>query len=469
MKNKFAATIALSFVLLASCAPADHEQDGMPQNLILLISDGCGPTSFTMAREYGRLVTGDGELVLDPYLIGTVRTYPSDTRLADSAASASAYACGVKTKKGYVGVDSTGTPVGTLLEAAERAGFRTGLISTSGITDATPAAFSAHNMDRYAQTETAAEQIRQGIEVLLGGGRSFFQTVEDGGTREDGADQIEAALDLGYAFVSNRDELLGDARLPLLGLFARDHMALEIDRDETDQPSLSDMFGVALELLSAGEEPFMLVVETEGTDDAGHDNDAAANLREILSYEETFRMALDFARQDGETLLVATSDHDTGGLAIGTGGYEWSPEVLTPIQVSTSRFASHLSRQLMEGGNPDDTKAFIRTEVESLFGLSDLPAELWREIDAHVDRAFAGGRTMGAIADLINEEISRRAGLGWSTSGHTGVDVNLYAFGPGALRFRGNQDNTVVGRRLAETMRLDLDAVTSELRASAAE
>jgi alkaline phosphatase len=469
MKKKFAATIALSLVLLASCAPAEREQSGTPRNLILLISDGCGPTSFTMTREYGRLVTGDGDLALDPFLIGTVRTHPSDTRLADSAAAATAFACGVKTKKGYVGVDTTGAPVGTLLEAAEHAGFRTGLITTSGITDATPAAFSAHNTDRYAQTETAAQQLRQGIEVLLGGGRSFFQSAEDGGVREDGNDQIKAAIELGYEYVSNREELLGRADLPLLGLFAADHMALEIDRDETDQPSLSDMFGVALELLSDGEEPFILVAETEGTDDAGHDNDAAANLREILSYEETFRMALDFARRDGGTLLIATSDHDTGGLAIGTAGYEWSPEVLTPIQVSASRFASQLSRQLSEEGNPENMKAFIRGEVESRFGLSDLEAEFWGEIDAHVDRAFAGERTMGSIADLVKEEISRRAGLGWSTSGHTGVDVNLYAFGPGALGFRGNQDNTAVGRKLAETMHLDLDAVTDELRATAGE
>ncbi len=466
-KTEFLNLLIITGLLLGGCSSPRVPTEAGPNNLILLISDGCGPASFTMTREYKRLVQGNGTLAFDPYLIGTVQTYPADVRIADSAASATAYACGVKTNKGAVAVDAAGQPVGTLLEAAESRGMWTGIISTSGITDATPAAFSSHHVNRDQQTELAVDQIHHEIEVLLGGGRIYYSTWDNGGVREDGEDLIDLARDLGYQYVSNRDELLDLVHLPLLGLFADDHMAFEIDRDETTEPSLSEMLTVALGLLSESKTGFILIVETEGTDDTGHGNDPAGNLREVLSFEETVRLALEFAKEDGETLVVSTSDHDSGGMSVGRGGYEWWPEILTPVNVSADRFGDILRDKLENVSTPRELSNFVRSEMDDLFGFSDLSEEQWDQIDATIGFAFnddVKGDPMRSIANLIKEETSRRSGIGWITGSHTGVDVNLYAYGPGSLRFRGNLDNAVVGRTLADVMNLDLDAETERLR-----
>jgi len=415
-----------------------------PRNLILLISDGAGPASFTMTREYKRLVLNEGPLSLDPWLIGTVRTHSSNQRIADSAASASAFSTGVKTYKNAIAVDTTGRPVATLIEAAERQGKWTGIVTTSGITDATPAAFSAHIDHRSRQTEIARQQMRT-----------------------DRINLINTARDRGYQYVSNRSELLGDVSLPLLGLFAEDHMAFEIDKALTDEPSFVELTETAINLLSSAEKGFVLVIETEGTDDAGHDNDAAANIRELLAYDQAFAYALEFARRDGQTLVVAVSDHDSGGLSIGRGSYMWQPEILQNIVSSVALFYLEIGDRVERGDSFTSVSRFSRDKIASSFGISDLTDEQTRRLDAVIAQAISHDRNpalLSSIRRLLVEEISKRAGVAWTTGGHTGVDVNTYAFGPGSLSFRGNMDNTVLGQKLAEALGLDLAAETVRLR-----
>ena len=177
--------LTICFVLVATVSvaqPADA-----PRNVILFISDGCGPTSFTFAREYLRHKE-QGPLAIDRHLVGSVSTWATDTRVTDSAAAGTALACGIKTNNGAIAVDTLGRPVATLLEAAEDRGMATGLVVTSTISHATPATFSAHVLRRGEQAEIARQQIHQGIEVLFGGGAAFFQKASDGGARRDSLD-----------------------------------------------------------------------------------------------------------------------------------------------------------------------------------------------------------------------------------------------------------------------------------------
>ena len=386
-----------------------------------------------------------GPLRLDPILTGTVRTHATNSRVTDSASSATAYATGVKTYNGAIGVDSSRAAVATLLEAAEAAGMATGLVATSRITHATPASFAAHVPSRGMETEIAAQMMSKDIEVILGGGRAMFVPQSDGGRREAGDDLIAAARADGYAFVDTPDALAAVTDTPLLGLFADSHLDYEVDRDPADQPSLADLTAKALALLQDDADGFFLVIEGSRIDHAAHSNDPVGMAFDAIAFDAAVGVALDFAERAGNTLIVSTADHETGGLTLGRDGiYAWQPLPLTQVNASLS---SYLGR-VMDGEAP--LAAF---EAIADFDLTD--EERQRLADAEgTDEA----------GPAYVEIISARAGLGWTTTGHTAVDVNLYAFGPGHHLFRGNVDNTAIGRRLATLLGFDLDALTEQLR-----
>lgn len=439
---------------------SDATQSASPTNVILLIPDGYGPASGTMARDYVRWWDGTASLALDSLHQGSVRTFAADSRITDSAASATAYSTGTKTNNGYVAVDTSDRPLGTLLEGVERQGMVTGLVATSRLTHATPAAFSAHTPDRGEENEIAAQQITKSIEVLLGGGRRHFLPGEDAASaRSDEADLIAEAQDRGYQYVTSTRELASIDETPVLGLFADSHMAYEIDRP-AGQPSLAAMTRRALDLLGDAENGFFLMVEASRVDHAGHANDAAAHLHDILAFNEAVETALDFAETDGETLVVSVSDHETGGLSLGRsldgqGEYRWEPSVLDQISASHGVIQDSLSQALETSTKPDS--AVVASVIDHFTAIDNLsPTEQSRLLET-LDAPYTFSTELGAI-------IGKRAVIGWTTDGHTAVDVNLYAYGPGRSLFTGNRDNTAVGQALAHLLEVDLLTVTDSLR-----
>ncbi|MEM6782685.1 MAG: alkaline phosphatase [Bacteroidota bacterium] len=457
-------------VLTGACSAPIHmaaaEPPPAPRNLIVLIPDGFGPTSQTMAREYLQEVEGRA-LVLDRILSGAVRTYASDSRVTDSAASATAYASGVKTYNGAVGLDSTRALVGTILEAAELRGMATGLVATSRITHATPAAFAAHVPQRGMEAEIAAQMMDQGIEVILGGGRPLFLPSDNdtgyAGRRDDGRDLLAEARERGYAVALDRAgfdafsaEPVGsdDTAPPVLGLFDDSHLAYEIDRDPESQPSLAEMTAFALAHLSTDPDGFFLMVEGSRIDHAGHGNDPVGHLHDIIAFDDAVAEALAFAEQDGTTLIVVMADHETGGLSLGRningrGIYDWRPDVLA----RASRSVEGMLELMDEGSAPDSL-------VEAYGGVDDLTDDERTALHEAVG-VVRGPRTLfNVMATLISE----RALIGWTTSGHTAVAVNLHSYGPHAERFVGVMDNDAIGRTLADVMGFDLAALTAVLR-----
>ena len=309
--------ILLFLVMLLGGGEGAQAQSPRPKNLILMIADGCGPASITMARDYARAVLGRDELALDAIQTGAVRTGSASSRVTDSAAGATAYACGVKTYNGAIAVDTAGRPLATLLEAAKARGMATGLVATSRITHATPAAFAAHVPQRAMESEIAAQMLAQRVDVLLGGGWSYFLPTAEGGRRQDGRNLLREAEAMGYQVVRTAADFRRGVRRPVLGLFGPDHLPYEIDRDPEEVPSLAEMTRAALELLADDPDGFFLMVEGSRIDHAGHANDAAAHVREVLAYDEAVAVVLDFARRDGQTLVVSVADHETGGLSLG--------------------------------------------------------------------------------------------------------------------------------------------------------
>ncbi|NNE36009.1 MAG: alkaline phosphatase [Rhodothermales bacterium] len=405
-----------------------------PQNIIVLISDGCGPASFTMARDYARKTGLRDELYLDQILVGAIRTNSANREITDSAAAATAFACGVKANHQAVGVDVNGAPAKSVLEVAEDLGMATGVVATKAITDATPAAFTAHVAHRYDdEPEIAVQQISGGFDLLFGGGLNSFLPEGSGGRRKDGRDLLGEAAELGYNVIRDRSSWDSVTELPVLALLADRHLSFEIDRDESKQPSFPEIVSKAIDLLDDDPDGFFLVAEGSLIDIAGHANDAAAHLHDILAYDDAVKVALDFARANENTLVVSVSDHETGGLTIGR-SYRWDPEVLGRIRSSHNIVRTQLQ------SSSDRTEEILAQS----FGIDDLSKD---ELD-RVHAASSTNAMNGALSTIVGD----RAGIDWTSFGHTAVDVNVYAFGPGSANFAGHNDNTLIGQVLHQLL-----------------
>jgi alkaline phosphatase len=273
------------------------------------------------------------QLVIDQHLVGQSRTRSTSSLVTDSAAGATAFSCGQKSYNGAISVLPNHEPCGTVLEAAKKAGYMTGLVVTTRITDATPACFAAHvnvrqEEDRIAEQMVGEYPLGRVVDLMFGGGRCHFlpNSTEDS-CRADNKDIRELAKKKGFSYINDRkafDQLQGGKNidLPMLGLFADTDIPYELDRrNENDiYPSLDEMAKAALTALSEAtrdsEKGFFLMIEGSRIDHAGHHNDPAAQVHEVLAYDKAFTSVLEFLKNDPtEGIMVSTSDHETGGLA----------------------------------------------------------------------------------------------------------------------------------------------------------
>jgi alkaline phosphatase len=308
---------------------------GTAKNVIFFVTDGMGPASVSAARAVAAVrgaqqqrqgAASSGFDLVDALLVGSSQTRSANSPVTDSAAGATALSTGFRTWNGRDAVDDSATsplPLGTLLQAARLDGRATGVVVTTDVTDATPGSFSANAVYRKLEDLIADQQSTSGLDVLMGGGRKFFEPL----SRADGRDLIAEMKAKGYTVATDaqglRDAPRGDAAVPFLGLYAERDMAFEIDRDPGQQPSLSEMTERALDMLSstakARDHGFFVLVEASRIDHAGHSNDIAANVGDTLEWTRALAVARAFAERDGSTLVFSTSDHETGGLTLGGG------------------------------------------------------------------------------------------------------------------------------------------------------
>lgn len=425
-----AAVMVLS-VVVSSYIPA-AEAAAPARNVILLIGDGMGYGQMTLGR-----IMKDSALTMDGFTFnGTASTYPNDPVekwVTDSAAAGTALATGVKTYNAAISVDVNKKPVKTILEYAQENGKATGLVTTTRITHATPAVFASHNADRDAENEIAVDMLNHKVDVLLGGGKRYFVTKDQGGKREDGRNLIAEAKNMGYTFVETRDDMNKVTGGKLLGLFKSSHASYDIDRDAAKEPSLAEMTKKAIDILSKDKEGFFLMVEGGRIDHASHGHDAATVAKDVIAFDDAVKVALDFAKSRKDTLVIVTADHETGGLSIGGyGQYNFKPEVLKAQKnsiedVIASKFTA------------DNYKDIFA----QYFGITDLtPYEQVAMLDA-----FKAQKTDSyAVANTAADIMSKRALVGWTSGGHTGTDVPVMAYGPNASDFARHMDNTDINR-----------------------
>lgn len=276
-------------------------------NIILLIGDGMGINQIATAR---RAAGGpDLRLWLDRLPVcGLALTHSASHPVTDSAAAGTALAAGVKTRNGVIGCDRTGADQLTILEGLRRAkGYRTGLVVTKNVTDATPAAFVAEVASRKSEEEIALQLIEERVDVVFGGGRSQFLPKAAGGARKDEQDLLARLRGAGVGVVEDPVGLAALDRLPALGLFAPGLLDSATSAQPA-QPALADLTRKALELLAAGDAPFFLMVEGSQIDTAGHKNDAERLVRELLHFDLALGAACAFAAARQDTLVLVTAD-----------------------------------------------------------------------------------------------------------------------------------------------------------------
>lgn len=411
--------VALLVLMTAACGDG-ASKDSRVKNVIVMVPDGFSAAYATNYRNY----IGGQASTLDEILVGMAKTRSLDHFITDSAAAASAMATGNKVQNGAISMTADGKALKTVLEGAIEANKATGMVVTSTLSHATPGAFSSHANSRVQELEIAAQLIGK-VDVLLGGGKNLYSPEDK-----------KRAEELGYLYLENRDQLLEANHDKLFGLFAGESMTPEIDRDAMIEPSLEEMTNKALEVLAPNKNGFFLLVEGSQIDYAGHVNDAAWAMREIEAFERAVKSALEFAKENGDTLLIIAGDHDTGGMTVGNVDSSYSIDLLHHVKASGAAMIDYWKRQ------DQDLK-----EVVHEYAQVELNDDEIRAIEeSHYYEA------------TLNQIISDRAGIIWITLYHTGVDVPVYAYGPGSSKLFGVIDNTDIAKVIAQSIGFDLES-----------
>ncbi|OSS47025.1 hypothetical protein B5807_09892 [Epicoccum nigrum] len=474
---KYALSFTIAGALLAQGASALWLLP-TARNFIYIVPDGYGQASQTMARDYVSLLqNGENpkapvsiQLPADQIVIGNVRTQASNNLVTDSAASATAFGCGVKTYNNAIAVDDDGQPVGSILEAAKMEGFKTGLVVTSTINHATPACYAAHVADRNSYEKIAEHEIGYShplgpqVDILMGGGRCYFKPKSDPTScRTDEIDLFDYAKGKGYRVMQDRkafDELKkGTAKaadLPYIGLFNDDQMMYEIDRKQNPQqePSLLEMVETALTSLDRATKwsfkGFFLMIEASRIDHAGHSNDPVGHLHDTIMYNDVMKFVREWIDKHPDTMMLSAADHECGGLTLN--GFN-------PLPLKGASMTIEHAESLWKAFNGTDKRAFLKDTILPGYGLGDLA-------DTEIDLILKNDK----LASDLSSRLSKKAGVNWSTGGHTASDVTLFGYGAGwrggnlKADMAGNWDNTQLPGYIEGVLKIKMSKVTEKLR-----
>ncbi|TFH38146.1 MAG: alkaline phosphatase [Bacteroidia bacterium] len=309
--NRLIVIVLLTSVASSGCSRKSYllESSGRPKNVILIIGDGMG-----LAHLYAGMSSSKKELnVAKSKYIGISLTYSDDDYTTDSGASGTAMATGVKTRNGMIGMRPDSSIVPNLIELAHRQDLAGGVVSTSSVVHATPASFVAHSTDRNHYDDIALGYLKTKPEVFIGGGYRNFAL------RADSLNLIRELEEAGYQVVLTEEELIGADAAKLAGLLADEHLP-KMSEGRGDMLSYSAI--KAIETLNKNEKGFFLMIEASQIDWAAHDHDTRYLTEEVLDMDRTVGVVLDFAERNGETLVIVTADHETGGMTLPSGNRE---------------------------------------------------------------------------------------------------------------------------------------------------
>lgn len=432
------------------------------KNIIWMVADGMSPSVLPMAEHFSLRARGRGtvwQALTDRADIvrGSMDMASLDSIVTDSSSASSSWGSGSRIFNAWVNMLPDGTKLTPISDIARDRKRRVGLVTTATVTHATPAGFAAVSRRRDDE-HLIAEQYLDKIDIVLGGGRKFFDA-----RRPDKTDWRPRFRAQGYEVVESRDALLAAKGSRLLGLFSDSHVPYTIDRNSSAElqkqaPTLAEMTTTALDRLSRHKDGFLLQVEGARVDHAAHANDAAGLLWDQLAFDEAIEVVLRFAEKDPRTLVVITSDHGNSNPGLRGMGLEYRAtnaafERLLKARSSFSNIANRMGAksEYSMHPNPDvvpkpmPPAGRVIEALEASCGITPTKAEV-----DFIRRAVGGekllmlNRDLDKLDGVLGAVVSNHTGVSWMATSHTSDYVLVTALGPGAEHFEGFIRNTEV-------------------------
>ena len=424
-----------------------------PKYIFLFIGDGMATPQRMVADEFARHAGHDRLIINQMPYHGTTRTGSANSLVTDSAASGTAIACGEKTYNGAIGIaNDKKRHLESIAYVAKKNGRKVGIVTTVTINHATPAAFYAHRTNRSQYYEIGLDLIKSGFDYFAGGGVAMSDNKK---SKEYRGDINVLARKAGYKVISRESEFKalkqGNGKVLINA-----NIPYAIDTPENAVFTLANLTAKGIEMLD-NPKGFFMMVEGGKIDHAGHANDAAANLREVLAFDDAVRVAVDFAKKHPEeTLIVVTGDHETGGMTMGFAatGYAMYMERLAHQKCSAGmlgRIVKKAKAEKLEKEKKDLSYEDIYQLLNKYYGFifdekSKSPMKLSAADKEKIKKAIDKGN-LPNTARLI---MASKAGIGWSTGAHTALPVLTTATGKNAEKFSGFYENTEISNRLKE-------------------
>jgi alkaline phosphatase len=425
---------------VAACtpsAPRAQNWKGKAKNIIFMVSDGMSTGTMTMAdqlsrRQFGRATNWISiyEQKLAARCAMDMASF--DSIVTDSSAASSSWGCGIRVPNNAVNMGPNGEEYMPILPVFRNAGKKTGLVSTATITHATPAGFIANMLSRNDEAKIATQLLERGADLFLGGGNRFFA----GDLREDGVDLYAGFTQAGYSVVRTKDELMRIPvnGTPLLGIFDDSHLPYAIDLQNMPEvaakvPTLAEMTQVAIDRLRSPQ-GFILQVEGAKIDHAAHWNDATGMLYDQLDFDNAVGIALKFAQENPDTLLIVTTDHGNANPGLnGEGrGYQASNTMFDSIP-EVKRSNTWL---LNEFRSQKSSVAQIRELIQT-YTLHGISVEQATMLHQALNRTYAAPASrMTQDWSVFGSIMSNYYGVSFSSGSHTSDYVDLAVIGPGS-------------------------------------
>lgn len=455
---------AMLFVLISIAA------NGQAKYVFYFIGDGMGVNQvngtemYRAEQENGRI--GVAPLLFTQFPVATMATTFSITNsVTDSAAAGTALATGKKTYNHAIGVDINKAPIQSVAEKAKKAGKRVGVTTSVSVDHATPASFYAHQPDRDMYYEIALDLIKANFDFYAGSGFLKPQTAFD---KKEMPSIFPLFDQAGYAVARGYNDYKTKAhqaqKMILIQEQGKEASALPyaIDRDKTDL-TLSQITESAISFLTKGKNKgFFLMVEGGKIDWACHANDGATVFNEVVDLDNAIKVAYEFYKKHPkETLIVVTADHETGGIALGTGQYALNLKALKYQKHSVDQLSSEISNLRKSKGNKvtwEEMKMFLG---ETMGLWKELPVSWEQEKKLHdeFERSFVQNKVKFAeslyaksepMAAKAKEVLNEIAMVSWASGSHSAGYVPVYAVGAGADLFKGKMDNIEIPERIAK-------------------
>jgi|AGTN01.3.fsa_nt_gi Alkaline phosphatase len=456
-------------------------QDEAPKYIFLFIGDGMSYAQVQAAQIYKGSIAG--RLEPEPLnfsqfpVVGTNTTYDTTSYIPDSAAAGTAIACGVKTETGTIGMEADGTAAQSIAELLKADGRKIGIVTSTSLNHATPAAFYAHADSRGDYYDIAVQMADSGFDYFGGGG--IYQPTGSGKDRVNAYTLLEES---GYAIADTKEEIeaLGSASGKVYAvspvLQGSEMLPFAIDAQEGDL-TLADFVRKGIDVLE-GEDGFFMMCEGGKIDPACHANDAAAAIAEVLDFEDAIQQAVNFmGEHPEETLIIITADHETGGMALGytITEYDTRFEILQAQEASYLKFTAVIEKLKKDtpglalkdalpvikeyfgliapgapGAGDPGNAAYVMTDEE----YARLKAAFAEAMKPSAEREDSEEATLlyggyNPLTVTLTHIMSGKAGIGWTTFYHTATLVPVYAAGEGAALFSGAYDDADIFHKLA--------------------